>query len=67
MMRAAGATDEDFLIWRLVTSPHITDSFHVINTHWTLADMARGHLALDVIEVLEPQPEPPKKPRGKNG
>lgn len=66
-MTAAGLDDVDWFAWRLLTKPEITRaSIKEILTTYTLADMARGHLAIDLAELLEPDPpEPPKTKAGR--
>lgn len=57
-MDAAGVDAFDWLIWRVYLCPAIKDSLDTIKRRWTLADLAEGHIAVDVHEAL--QPDPPK-------
>lgn len=45
--------DWDGYLWRLVLSPQIGASLIEIETAWSIADVARAHLALDLAEDLQ--------------
>lgn len=52
-MQVPGFIDEEWDLWRVVASERLSSTLIEIETDWTLADLCRANLALDVLEDAE--------------
>jgi len=40
-------------VWRIASSPRITDTAHAIQTQWSLDDLVDAHKVLDMYDELD--------------